>query len=124
MTKIASTETLVNIVRPALAILRKLLASNDSRFGFDNVWRILAEDDQLFAVTARRIVREGDKHLISGALALVNAILKHASKMYFFDVFDKLELHGYRKAVIVGAHSLFHSIFSPVSDGGVKRLDE
>jgi uncharacterized protein (UPF0128 family) len=99
--RIISSETLVNIVRPALSICRRLISSDHRAFGFNNIWPRLAGEDSFFKALARRITREGDKLLTGGALALINTIMKHITDEYYLEAVDKLEQYQYRKAVIV-----------------------
>ena len=61
----------------------------------------MKKEDGIFSILALRVAREGDKFLSSGALALLNAIMKHVSKEYFYDTIDTLEAYSFRKGVIV-----------------------
>lgn len=99
--RIIATETLVNIVRPALAILRRLISAEHAAFGFTNIWPRLSVEDAFFKALSQRITREGDKLLTAGALTLINTIMKHITDEYYLDAVDKLEQYNYRKAVIV-----------------------
>ena len=101
--RIISTETLVNIVRPALAILRRLISCEHRNFGFNGIWPRLAGEDSFFRALAQRLTRDGDKHLTGGALALINSLMKHITDEHYLEAVDKLEQYNYRKAVIVSS---------------------
>ena len=98
---IISGQTLVNIVRPALAILRRLVASDHPSFGFNAIWPVLSPSDDFFKALAYRITREGDKLLTGAALALLNSIMKSITAEYSLEAIERLEAFKYRKAVIV-----------------------
>lgn len=98
---IIPAQALVNIVRPALSLLRKLVMSDHTQFGFNAVWPIMSAKEDFFRSIAQRITREGDKLLTGGALALLNAIMRNISKEYFDEAVETLESYAFRKAVIV-----------------------
>ena len=75
--------------------------SGHDKFGFNIIWPIMTQEVTFFKTLALRVAREGDKFLISGALALLNAIMKTVSTEYFNETIDMLEAYSFRKAVIV-----------------------
>lgn len=60
------------------------------------------QEESFFTALAKRITREGDKLLTSGALSLLNAITKNIPRDRLLETVEKLENYKFRKAVIVG----------------------
>lgn len=116
--------TPVNVLRPATALLRKLINSGPSarpvstigglassvateqtvwRYGFDAVWPAIILEDDFLQTLAKRISAgaSGDFGLAQASLGLVNALMKGSHGSVSFDDFeerlDKVEM---RKAVV------------------------
>lgn len=108
---IVVSQALVNILRPALAILRRLVSTAHSSFGFNAVWPSFIQDQSFLTALVNRITREGDKLLTAGALSLLNAIAKTIPRERLLEVMANLEKYTFRKAVIVGCHHPLHGLF-------------
>lgn len=102
---IVGSQQLVNVTRPALHILRKLIAAEVRKdrpvCGYSAVWLYMSADTAFFKAIATRLARESDKLLMSSALALLNAIMRNVTADLFYETIDTLEKYNFRKAVIV-----------------------
>lgn len=115
--------TPVNVLRPATALLRKLIVSGPSarpastigaqspiatehtvwRYGFDAVWPAIILEDDLLKTLAKRIAAgaAGDFGLAQASLSLVNALMKGShSSASFVDYEERLEKAEMLKAVV------------------------
>jgi engulfment/cell motility protein 1 len=111
-------QNIVNICRPATAIVRKLVAFGPQSapapvpgeeatqrtiysYGFDVVWPQIYSEPSFFKVLNQRLTR-GDYLLIQSTIALINSLMHHVTDTHYDDFTDELEKNEVSRAVNVG----------------------
>ncbi|RUS12924.1 LOW QUALITY PROTEIN: ELMO/CED-12 family-domain-containing protein [Endogone sp. FLAS-F59071] len=120
-------QTLVNICRPATAILIKLACADKTSpnpniqcYGYDVIHQVMQYQPNFMPTLVQRLQSQ-DYQLCLNSLSLINALLKHVTDLYRIEFTAMLDSLNVRKTVSVG--SLAFSLFFFFRSTPIRTLD-
>ena len=107
---VVASQSLTNVVRPATAILRRLVLADVARqpeAGYEASWTAMRSHPKCFEMVVTRLgsAASGDTLLVQASLGLVNALMKRAIEERDDDFLHHIERLDVRAAVVVRVRS-------------------